>query len=102
MNDNNLQNCDACGSSRVVSGRLDDGNGSGIGFEFSEYNGGYWLTWSNVPRAVSIRQDRVRLCLDCGKVTASMNVDVKNAKRVLDKWGSDALKSRLDGGDKTN
>ena len=101
MNDNNLQNCDACGSSRVASGRF-EGDGGGIAFEFSEYNWGYWLTLSGVPRTVSIRQDRVRLCLDCGKVTGSMNVDVEEAKRVLDKWGSDALKSRLDGGDKTN
>ncbi len=91
----NIQNCDACGSSRVVSGRLDDGYGSGTSSAFSDYNGGYWLTYSSVPRAVSIRQEGVRLCLDCGKATASMNVDVKEAKRVLDKWGTDALKSRL-------
>lgn len=90
-----IQKCAACGSNRVTSGRLDDGYGSGTQFEFSEYNGSYWFTWSSVPRAVTIRQDRVRLCLDCGKVTASLSVDVEEAKRVLDKWGTDALKSRL-------
>ena len=93
MNDP-IQKCDACGSRRVTSGRLDGGEG-GLGFEFPEYNGGYWLTWSNVPRSVSIRYDRLKLCLDCGKVTASLSVDVEEAKRVLDKWGTDALKSRL-------
>jgi hypothetical protein len=95
----NIQSCDACGSSRVVSGRLDGGDGPGLFFEFSESNGRHWFTLSHVPLGVSIRQDRVRLCLDCGKVTASMSVDVEKAKRVLEKWGTDALKSRLDGGD---
>jgi hypothetical protein len=91
----NIGKCDACGSSRVTAGRLDDSYGSGTQFAFSEYNGSYWFTWSNVPRAVTIRQDRVRLCLDCGNVTASLSVDVEEAKMVLDKWGTDALKSRL-------
>jgi len=102
MNHNSLQNCDACGSSRVASGRFEGGEGGGIAFEFSEYNWGYWLTLSNVPRTVSILQDRVRLCLDCGVVTASMSVDVEEAKRVLAKWGSDALKARLSDDDKTH
>jgi len=98
----NMQKCDACGSNRVASGKLDGGDGGGIHFEFSESNGRAWFTLSGVPLGVLIRQDRVRLCLDCGKVTASMSVDVGKAKRVLNKWGSDALKSRLSSGDTAN
>ena len=95
MNNENLPGCDACGSSRVASGKLAGGEDARIWFEFSETNGRYWRTISNVPSAVSVSQNAVKMCLDCGKVTASMSVDVKEAARVLSQWGSDGLKSRL-------
>ena len=90
-----MEQCDACRSSRVVSGKLDGDEGGRILFKCSESNGRAWFTLSHVPLGVIIRQDRVRMCLDCGKVTALMSVDVEEAKRVLSQWGTDALKSRL-------
>lgn len=34
----------------------------------------------------------------CGKADASFTVNVEAAKKVMDKWGTDALKSRLAAG----
>ena len=79
----------------MASGKLDGDEGGGILFKLSESNGRAWFTLSHVPLGVFIRQDRVRLCFECGKVTASLSVDVEEAKWVLDQWGTDALKSRL-------
>ena len=99
MNDN-IEKCGACGSNRVVSGKVQyEGVEASFGFsELKEEH--YWTTISNTPRDVLIRQrGSARLCLDCGTVSASLTVDVKEAKKVLDKWGTDALKSRLATGD---
>ena len=66
-------------------------------FVFSELREDrYWTTFNNTPRFATVRDDgSASVCLDCGKVSALLTVDVKEAKRVLDKWGTDALKSRL-------
>ena len=103
-----IQKCTACGSIRVVAGqlgRLNEEQKAAISeepaaFFFSELKEkpGYWTSFSisESPRAVSIRHHgSASVCLDCGAVSASLIVDVKDAKKVLDKWGTDALKSRL-------
>ena len=96
MNDP-IQKCTACGSSRVVSGKLNPGTEGDAWFAFSELKEErYWTTIHNTPRVAPVRDDgSASVCLDCGKVSALLTVDVKEAKRVLDKWGTDALKSRL-------
>lgn len=92
MNDP-IPKCTACGSNRVVSGKLS----LDAWFVFSELREDrYWTTFNNTPRFATVRDDgSASVCLDCGKVSALLTVDVKEAKRVLDKWGTDALKSRL-------
>lgn len=90
-----IPKCAACGSSRVASGKLDGDEGDGILFTFSESNGRAWFTLSHVPLGVFVRQEGVRICVDCGKVSALLTVDAEEAKKVLEKWGTDSLKSRL-------
>ena len=108
MNDN-IHKCRSCGSNRVVAGQLgrinDDQNDAiseePAAFIFSELKEkpGYWTSFSisePLPRAVSIRHHgSASVCLDCGVVNASLVVDIKDAKKVLNNWGTDALKSRL-------
>lgn len=90
-----IQKCAACGSSRVASGKLDGDEEGGILFKCSESNGRALFTLSHVPLGVFIRQEGVRMCVDCGKVTAWLSVDMEEAKKVLSQWGTDGLKSRL-------
>ena len=103
MKNDNMQKCDACGSNRVVAGKVSYGDG--LFFEFSESElkeERYWTSIHNTPRTVDIRDHgSARLCLDCGAVSAALIVDVKDAKKVLDKWGTDALKSRLAAGNES-
>ena len=85
----------------MVSGKLHIG-GDGVipDFEFTELNEVKW--WGSRGVAVHEREPgSARVCLDCGTLSASLAlaVDVKEAKKVLDKWGTDALKSRLAFGD---
>ena len=106
MNDN-LQKCAACGSDRVVAGVLltpPGEEGQSFGFSELKEKSGYWTTFSirELPRAVLIRhRGTATACLDCGNVTASLTVGVKEATQVLDKSGTDAVKARLAIGDKT-
>lgn len=99
MNDP-IQKCTACGSNRVVSGKLNPGTEGDAWFAFSELKEEhYWTTIHSTPRVAPVRDDgSASVCLDCGKVSALLTVDAKEAKRVLDKWGTDALKSRLANG----
>ena len=58
----------------------------------------YWTTFHvhNTPRWFLISDPgKAKLCLDCGKLTASFTVDLEEARKVVDRWGTDALKSRL-------
>ena len=84
----------------MLSGRLNGVEGDEPYFGSSELSGGYWTTFSGIPQSISIHHDGAWMCFDCGKVTASMSVDVKEARKVMDKWGTEALKSRLAAGDK--
>ena len=88
-----IQKCTASGSNRGVSGKVD----LDAWFAFSELKEERFCTTINItPRVVTVRDDgSASVCLDCGKVTASLGLDLEEAKRVLDKWGTDALKSRL-------
>ena len=82
-----IQKCGACGSSRVVSGKVE----LDAWFAFSELNEErYWTTISLTPRVATVRDDG-SASVDCGKVNALLTVDVKERKE----WGTDALKSRL-------
>ena len=104
-----IQKCAACGSIRVVTGQLmtaPDGEGQSHGtetpvaFGFSELKEkpGYWTTFSirELPRAVLIhRRGNANACLDCGNVSASLSLNVKEAMEVLEKSGTDAVKARL-------
>ena len=108
MNDN-IQKCAACGGDRMVSGVLlltpdEEGQTKGTetpaAFGFSELKEkpGYWTTFSirELPRAVLVRQrGNATACLDCGDVSASLALDVKEAMQVLEKSGTDAVKARL-------
>jgi len=95
-----MQKCDACGSNRIVAGKVSAGEGLFFEFsgsEFKEEN--YWTTFHilGADNFVFIRNlGNAKLCLDCGKVDSSFTVDVKEAKKVVDKWGTDALKARLE------
>src|SRR5690242_14435352 len=99
MKNEDLLKCGACGSSRVVPGSI-AGEG-GAWFEVSEVERlRYWTTLSGTTTGVDIHQEPgVRACLDCGAVMASLTVDVQKLRKVIDKWGTDALKSRLRAGD---
>ena len=92
----------------LLSAPDDEGQSAGtetpVAFGFSELKEkpGYWATFSirELPRAVLIRQrGNATACLDCGNVSASLTVDVEMAMQVLDKSGTDAVKTRLDIGD---
>jgi hypothetical protein len=110
--DDESHTCEACGSQRVISGSLGgvaDERGRHHGYErpavfaFSDLKEEhYWTTITLVgtARAVPIQQHgSARLCLDCGTVDASLSADVAQAKKVLDKWATDDLRSRIDAGD---
>ena len=93
-----IQKSTACGSNRVVSGKVD----LDAWFAFSElieqgcWTKRYWTMIHITPRVTTVRADGgASACLDCGKVSALLTVNVKEARRVLDKWGTDALKMRL-------
>lgn len=91
-----IQRCAACGSDRVVAGKL--AFAEGLFFEPAELKKQrYWTTIEFSPRSISVLGDgSASICLDCGNlITALMKVDVKKAWRVLDKYGADALKARL-------
>ena len=104
-----IQECTACGSIRVVTGQLmptpdNEGQSHGtetpVAFGFSELKEepGYWTTFSIrlLPRAVLIhRRGSATACLDCGNVSASLSLNVKEAMKVLEKSGTDAVKARL-------
>ncbi len=96
MNDP-IHKCASCGSGRVVSGKFNVGTEGDAGFEFSELKKEhYGTTVHNTPRTTTVRDDgSAKVCLDCGKVTASMSVDAKEAEKALNQWGTDALKARL-------
>jgi hypothetical protein len=98
MNDD-LSKCSVCGSARVIPGKLSSGEGDAY-FEFSEFNWtSYWTTLSATGSGVPMSQHgSARVCIDCGAVSASLTVDVKELQKVLDKWGTEALKSRLASG----
>ena len=100
--------CDACGSHRMLLGKL-----GGVPDEHGRHHGyecpagfvcsgieqpPFWKPILAYPRHVAIRQHGVAgLCLDCGTVSVSLTADVKAARKVVDKWGSDALKPRAEG-----
>jgi len=104
-----IQKCAACGSIRVVTGQLmrapnDEGQSHGtdtpVGFGLSELKekSCYWTIFSirELPRAVLIhRPGSANACLDCGNVSASLSLNVKEATKVLEKSGTDAVKARL-------
>ena len=101
MNDE-IQKCAACGSNRVVAGRLtaeeygsSEFNSPCFNFsELKEENKTFYI--SSPRRGVLIRQrGNATVCLDCGNVSASLALDVKEAMQVLEKCGTDAAKARL-------
>ena len=107
MNDP-IQKCPACGSSRVVAGQLGQLSEAiatiseePAAFLFSELKEqpGYWTSFSisePLPRTVSIRHHgNASACLDCGAVSAPLFLNIKDAKRVLEKYGTDEVKMRL-------
>ncbi len=102
MNDK-IQKCAACGSGRVVAGRLvaeELGNSSEFNspcFNFSELKQENKIFHISTPRRGALTRQRgnATACLDCGNVSVSLALDVKEAVQVLDKWGADAVKARL-------
>ena len=102
MNDE-IQKCAACGSNRVVEGRLaaeELGNSSEFNspcFNFSELKvENKTFYFSSPRRGVFIRQrGNATACLDCGNVSASLALDVKEAMEVLENCGTGAVKARL-------
>jgi hypothetical protein len=98
MESNNVQKCNACGSNRVVVGRVRAGDAP---FEFSDSDlkeERYWTSihFHNTARYLCLgNTENATLCFDCGKLEASFKVDIKEAKKIVDRWGSDALKARL-------
>ena len=104
-----IQKCAACGSLRVVTGQLmtapdaegqSHGTKTPVAFGFSELKAkpGYWTTFSirELPRAVLIhRRGSATACLDCGNVSASLSLNVKEAMKVLEQSGTYAVKTRL-------
>ena len=105
------QTCHACGSRCVVSGRLGGTTEFGRTVAGDLISGGFVLSdvrrppWWHFPGitpgpVVPIRQHgSAKLCLECGTLVASLTADVKDAKKLVDTWASDALKARLDSGD---
>ena len=92
-----IQPCPACGSNRVVFGRLNLGDGILGGFLFTEVKPAEWF-WQSPFRGVDLHElepANTGVCLDCGRVSASLAVDVKEANKVLENWGTDAVKARL-------
>ena len=75
--------CHACGSARVVSGTLQ-------GFVLSNAKKRPWLRFfMSTPErrpgpVVDIREDgSAVLCLECGRVTGTSSVDLKNANKTF-------------------
>ena len=79
-------------------GRYD---GSPAVFAFPDLEEEHFLTtFFMVARTVVIQQHgSASLCLDCGTVDASLGADLIQAKKVLDRWATDDLRSRIDIGD---
>ena len=106
MDDNNYT-CNACGSDRVVGGKLvvlgSTGYGPGAAFVLNEMKKQPLKRFLMLapPAGVPIRREHqsATLCLDCGTVNASLTVDVKQAEKVVEKWATDALKRRIGAGD---
>lgn len=103
--DNENDTCPACGSFRVVFGYLNGGGRSrGIWFDLPKDDVRPWSTFLTVSApvgpAVGIQQvGSALLCLDCGTVSASFQADIDMAIKVVDKFGTEELKSRLDTSD---
>ncbi len=98
---NPVNKCAACGSVHVVSGQLNllgDGVATS-GFTFTELKAlNSWEELYRPLRGIDVHEREpgsATLCLDCGSVGASLIVDVKEARKVLEKWGTDAVKARL-------
>jgi hypothetical protein len=83
----------------VIPGKLSAGDGEAF-FQFSEFNWmRYWTTLSSTSSCIAMHQHgSTRVCIDCGAVSASLTVDVKELQKVVDKWGTGALKSRVGSG----
>src|SRR5262245_21597197 len=94
------QHCPACGSHRAVSGRLTLGDGILPGFVLTETKPSKWWSWESgaIARGFEVfdrQPGSATVCMDCGRVSASLAVDLKAAWKVVDKWGTEALKARL-------
>ncbi len=101
--DNESYKCPNCGSMRLVSGKVSLANGYRPDFEFSEVKKLGWLRYDTGPHGVSIREPSMsaRVCLDCETGSVSFRIDAKKAIIVLEKWGTDELKTRLATSDKS-
>ena len=98
MNDE-IQKCAACGSQRVVSVTTNIGPEDFVFLEEMKELGWWQANLGSLgsgPQGVRINKSwNARVCLDCGNGNTFFRVDANKVIKMLDKFGTDALKERL-------